>query len=54
MSESVNKTIKTHKEIDEEVTNVTNALNAQSTDGDAVNFYNGRLAALRWVLKLEP
>jgi len=54
MSESINESIKTPKEIDEEITNIMNALNAQSADGDAVNFYNGRLAALRWVLKLEP
>ncbi len=53
MSQSVDETIKTRKEIGEEITIVMNALNDQYDDNDARNFYNGRLAALRWVLKLE-
>ena len=53
MSQSVDETIKTRVEIDKEITTVMSALNDQYDDNDARNFYNGRLAALRWVLKLE-
>jgi len=46
--------LKNTDEINQEITMVLDALNKQYDDKDAHNFYNGRLAALQWVLELEP
>lgn len=45
--------VRTRQEIEDEIKITNVSLHAQYNDTDARNFYQGRLSALRWALKLE-
>jgi len=52
MSQST-KSIKINEKINEEIVSITRLLNNNYDDNDTLHFYNGKLSALTWVLKLE-
>lgn len=45
--------LRTQEEIEEEIKRTNVSLMREYNDKDARNFYQGRLACLRWILKLE-